>query len=257
MFFFSKTNCQYNHTQGCWFSTYVHIIVWYHIVLYRNSNTNRTHFEQKQLRTGVSKYYIGPVGQLTVSRPCRLALHQPCQPRGRVLTLTDPRGRHFFENWHYPILLTLSNARGGVLTLTDARGEVVSLFHQRGEVLTLADVVFTRTVDEVLAWMKANRLQLNPAKTEVFWCASSRRQHQILTVPVRVGDALVSPVTAARDLGVYIDASITMRTQVINTIRVCFAALRQIRSVRRSLPQHALLTLIRTLDTGHHQVGSV
>ena len=146
---------------------HVHIIVWYHIVLYRNSNTNRTHFEQKQLRTGVSKYYIGPVGQLTVSRPCRLALHQPCQPRGRVLTLTDPRGRHFFENWHYPILLILSNARGGVLTLTDARGEVVSLFHQRGEVLTLADVVFTRTVDEVLARMKANRLQLNPAKTEV------------------------------------------------------------------------------------------
>ena len=38
-----------------------------------------------------------------------------------------------------------------------------------------------------------------------------------------------------------------MRTQVINTVRACFAALRQIRSVRRSLHQHALLTLIRTL----------
>ena len=38
-----------------------------------------------------------------------------------------------------------------------------------------------------------------------------------------------------------------MRTQVINTVRACFAALRQIHSVRRSLPQHALLTLIRTL----------
>ena len=37
------------------------------------------------------------------------------------------------------------------------------------------------------------------------------------------------------------------RTQVINTVRACFAALRQIRNVRRSLPQHALLTLIRTL----------
>jgi len=76
------------------------------------------------------------------------------------------------------------------------------------------------------------------------WCASSRRQHQIPTGPVRVGDALVSPVTAAR---VYIDADVTMRTQVTNTIRACFAALRQIGSVRRSLPQHALLTLIRTL----------
>ena len=95
--------------------------------------------------------------------------------------------------------------------------------------------------------MKANRLQLNPAKTEVLWCASSRRQHQIPTGRVRVGDASVSPVIAARDLGVYIDVGITMRTQVINTVTACFAALRQIRSVRRSLPQHALLTLIRTL----------
>jgi len=64
--------------------------------------------------------------------------------------------------------------------------------------------------DEVPAWMKANRLQLNPAKTEVLWCASSQRQHQIPTGPVRVGDALVSSVTAARDLGVYIDADVTM-----------------------------------------------
>ena len=79
------------------------------------------------------------------------------------------------------------------------------------------------------------------------WCASSRRQHQIPTGPVRVSDAFVSPVTAAQDLGVYIDTGVIMRTQVINTVRACFAALRQIGSVRRSLPQHALLTLIRTL----------
>jgi len=102
-------------------------------------------------------------------------------------------------------------------------------------------------IDELSAWMQANQLQLNAAKTEVLWCASSRLQHQIPTGPVPVGDALVLPVTAARDLDVYIDADITMRTQFINTVRACFAALRQIRSVRRSLPQHVLLTLIRTL----------
>jgi len=98
--------------------------------------------------------------------------------------------------------------------------------------LTLA-VLYSRCLctDDVSAWMKANQLQLNPAKTEVLWCASSRRQHQIPTGPVRVDDALVSPVTAARDLGVYIDADVTMRIQVINTFRACFAALRKIRSV--------------------------
>ena len=55
---------------------------------------------------------------------------------------------------------------------------------------------------------------------------------------------MVSPVTAPRDLAVYIDAGVTMKTQVINTVIACFAALRH---VRQSLPQHPLLTVIRTL----------
>ena len=46
---------------------------------------------------------------------------------------------------------------------------------------------------------------------------------------------------------VYMDADASLRTQVTNTVRACFSALCQIRSVRRALPQHALLTLVRTL----------
>ena len=34
-------------------------------------------------------------------------------------------------------------------------------------------------IDDVALWMRSNRLQLNTAKTEVIWCASSRRQHQL------------------------------------------------------------------------------
>jgi hypothetical protein len=33
--------------------------------------------------------------------------------------------------------------------------------------------------DDVSAWTAANRLQLNPSKTEVLWCASNRRQHLV------------------------------------------------------------------------------
>ena len=43
-------------------------------------------------------------------------------------------------------------------------------------------------IDEVTSWMMANRLQLNPAKTEVLWCSSARRQHQIPTGLVRDGN---------------------------------------------------------------------
>ena len=65
--------------------------------------------------------------------------------------------------------------------------------------------------------------------------------------PVRIGSTYVLPVSSVRDLGVHIDSDVSLRTHVIANVRLCFAALRQIRSVRRCLTQHALLTLIRAL----------
>ena len=44
---------------------------------------------------------------------------------------------------------------------------------------------------EISVWMKANRLQLNLAKTNVLWCASSRCQHLVPTASVCVSDVLV------------------------------------------------------------------
>ena len=66
-------------------------------------------------------------------------------------------------------------------------------------------------VDEVSAWMASNRLQLSHAKTEVVWCTSSRRQHQIPSGPVHIGTTDVQPVSSTRDLGVYIDTDMSMR----------------------------------------------
>jgi len=79
--------------------------------------------------------------------------------------------------------------------------------------------------DDVSAWMKANRLQLNTSKTEVLWCSSVRRQHQIPTNPVRIGNTSVLPVSSFRDFGVYLDADVTMRSHVTAVVRLCFAAL--------------------------------
>ena len=44
----------------------------------------------------------------------------------------------------------------------------------------------TVCIGEISSWIKANRLQLNLSKTEVLWCASSRRQHLVPTVFVSV-----------------------------------------------------------------------
>jgi len=46
-------------------------------------------------------------------------------------------------------------------------------------------------------------------------------------------------------LGVYIDADVTMSAHVTAVVKPCFAALRQIRSVRRSMTRTTLLTLVQ------------
>jgi len=95
--------------------------------------------------------------------------------------------------------------------------------------------------------MAANHLQLNHEKTEVLWCSSARRQYQIPTTPVRVGCTSVQHVTAARNLAIYLDGDVSMHTHVTTTVQACFAMLRQIRSVRHSLPRPALLTILQSL----------
>jgi len=102
-------------------------------------------------------------------------------------------------------------------------------------------------VNDVSWWMKANRLQLNQLKTEVLWCASARRQHIIPPGPVHIINVSVQPVSTVHDLEVYIDADVTMRTHVTNTVGACFLSLRQLRSVQRSLLRHTLLTLVHAV----------
>jgi len=102
-------------------------------------------------------------------------------------------------------------------------------------------------VAAVADWMHSNRLQLNASKTEVLWCASARRQSQLPSNPLAVGSDLVSPVRCVRDLGIFIDADLTMRTQVTQICSKCFAALRQLRSIRRSVSNDVMQSLIVAL----------
>ena len=68
--------------------------------------------------------------------------------------------------------------------------------------------------------MRCNRLQLNADKTEVVWY---------------------------RDLGIYLDSDLSMRTDVSRTVSACFASLRQIRSIRRSVTRPVLQSLVAAL----------
>ena len=92
-------------------------------------------------------------------------------------------------------------------------------------------------IRNVATWMKSNRLQLNSSKTDVLWCAAPRQQHSIPDASIRVCADDVKPAKSVRDLGIYIDSDMSMTTHVSPTESSCFAALRHIRSIRRSVSQ--------------------
>jgi Reverse transcriptase (RNA-dependent DNA polymerase) len=115
---------------------------------------------------------------------------------------------------------------------------------------------FSACFDAVSSWMRSNRLQLNASKTEFIWCATSRRQHRLPTSAVMFGSDGVQPSSSVRNLGVYIDSDLVMRTHVARTVSRCFVVLRQLRSIRKSVPTSVFQSLVVTLVLNRLDFGN-
>ena len=89
-------------------------------------------------------------------------------------------------------------------------------------------------VNDVTDWMQSNRLQLNPGKTELLWCTTSRRQNRLPTATLTVGSSTVSPVSSVHDLGIFVDSDLVMRTHVSDGVALlcCIASAAQHSSPR-------------------------
>jgi Reverse transcriptase (RNA-dependent DNA polymerase) len=111
---------------------------------------------------------------------------------------------------------------------------------------TLADRVI-RCVELVANWMRSNRLCLNSDKTEVIWVSTPRRQHQLPISPLLIDGSSVLPVRTVRNLGVFIDADLVMRSHVARVVAQCFAVLRRLRLISRLLSPSTLKTVVVAL----------
>jgi len=80
--------------------------------------------------------------------------------------------------------------------------------------------------------MRSNRLQLNADKTEVLWCAPARQQQFIPSSPLSVCCDDIIPSKHVRDLGIYIDNDMSVKTHVSRSMSSCFAILCHIKSNR-------------------------
>ena len=90
----------------------------------------------------------------------------------------------------------------------------------------------------------------------MLWCASIRRQHQIPQPGLRVGVDVIVPSASVRDLGIYLDCDVSMRTHVSKGVSSCFAVLRQLSSIRSSVTRPVFVSLVVSLVLSRLDYGN-
>jgi len=71
-----------------------------------------------------------------------------------------------------------------------------------------------------------------------------------------VGTATIAPSSVVRDLGIYLDSSLSMTTHIFKTVSNCFSAMTLIRSVCRSVSKAVLLSLVTALVLSRIDYGN-
>ena len=126
----------------------------------------------------------------------------------------------------------------------------------RPSAIAAFSVKLYRCLDTVVMRMSSSRLQLKSDKTDVLWCATGRRQQKLPTEALPVNGAPVLPVTSVRNLGIYIDDDLVLRTHVQRTVSCCFASLPQLRYVRPRVSADTLRTLLDSLVLSRLDYGN-
>ena len=70
----------------------------------------------------------------------------------------------------------------------------------------------TKCFDEIAAWMKASQMKLNSSKTEVVWFSTCRSICKLPIQPVHMLNDHIIPSDSVKNLGVYFDKDLSMKT---------------------------------------------
>ncbi|KAF7249994.1 putative RNA-directed DNA polymerase from transposon BS [Varanus komodoensis] len=112
-----------------------------------------------------------------------------------------------------------------------------------------AVAVLNRCLAEVMGWMRANKLKLNPDKTEVLLVGGSGFGEGELNL---VLNGVALPLRdKVRSLGVLLDPELSLEAQVTAVARSAFLQLRLIHQLRPYLENDCLATVTHALVTSH------
>jgi hypothetical protein len=99
-------------------------------------------------------------------------------------------------------------------------------------------------ISDVLHWMKLNRIQLNPDKTECLWVRSTRCRLSNFPA-VSVDGVTIQPSVSVKSLGVYLDQNLLYDHQLKSVGKACYYQLRQIRLICSRLDSDLIKSVLQ------------
>ena len=100
---------------------------------------------------------------------------------------------------------------------------------------------------EIGNWMNQNRLKLNEDKTEFLIVGTAKQRAKMLFDSIHVGDVDIKSSACVRNLGVIIDAELTMKNQVDSICKSCYHYIRNICLLRPYLTISAAKTIVHSV----------
>jgi hypothetical protein len=112
-------------------------------------------------------------------------------------------------------------------------------------------------ISDVNEWMNHNFLKLNQDKTE-FIIFKPRQRHLLPNnYCLNISDCSLTPATHVKNLGVFLDSSLTMEKQINAISRACYQQIRNIGKIRKNITTEACKTLVQATITSRLDYANV
>ena len=102
-------------------------------------------------------------------------------------------------------------------------------------------------LDLVHSWFCANRLAVNPSKTEYLLIGTNQQRSKVMNSSVCFQNLSLIPTDSVRNLGVIFDANLDFKKHISSICRSSFFQIRQLRQIRPSLDKNSAIILANSL----------
>ena len=106
-------------------------------------------------------------------------------------------------------------------------------------------------IDDLRYWMIVHRLFIQSTKTEFIIIGSPQQLSKVSINKLRVGEVMISPVSAVRDLGSWLDIHMSMNMHVSKACSKAFRSLYHFKQIRKYLTEDSTKILVHAFITSH------